>query len=207
MNFVAVVDCGFIQKCIFSFMFRLFSSIFSCLSFILTFYTTIFHFILITPQPPISSPPPAFKKYLPPVARSVSRQNFQKTMEPLTSKPAAKSWTYITSMANRMVPKRWNFGAATSQYWRDNLPHKQKKLDNLTGKNGSNDSKLPMLKIKTQVKIEDSKVRAVEDSFKREGKIVSNSFLRRKCSQLLSCYATSKTCRVAFLSTNCSNIM
>ena len=127
-------------------------------------------------------------------------------MEPLTSKPASKSWTYITSMANRMVPKRWNFGAATSQYWRDNLPHKQKKLNNLTG-NGSNDPRLPMLKMRTKVEVEDSKVQAVEDSFKREGKIVSNSFLRRKCSQLLSCYATSKTCRVAFLSTNCSNVM
>merc|ERR1712150_344345 len=33
------------------------------------------------------------------------------------------------------VPKRWNFGAATSQYWRDNLPHKKDKLkDNLKSK-------------------------------------------------------------------------
>ena len=144
------------------------------------------NFFLIPPTTTSSSTTssPAPISYLPPIARSITRETSQKTMEPLTSKPVSKSWTYITSMANRLVPKRWNFGVATSQYWRDNLPHNKKE-------------KL----------IIQPKVQAIQNSLKRQGKIVTNSVLRRKCSQLLSCYATSKTCRVAFLSTNCSNIM
>merc|ERR1711879_274943 len=103
------------------------------------------------------------RTYLPPVARSATRP-----ADPTTSSPPQKSWTYLTSMAHRLVPKRWNFGAATSQYWRDNLPHKTQQK-------------------KEAERLAEAKILAIGSELARE-RIVPNSVLRRKCSQLLSCY-------------------